>query len=644
MANFFQDNEDLQFYVDQYLDWAPLVDLCENGMTLRDGFRTSDEAVEFYRDVLNMIGEFSGDEIAPRGQELDETPLKLENGEVIGSEAFEHIFSQMKELGLHGLTLPRDVGGMNAPLLVYMLAGEMIARGDVSVMTHFSFHGGMALAMLLFSAMEGTTKFNAKDGTLEKTRFKEFIEEICLGEAWGAMDITEPNAGSDMAAIRTKAEQDEDGNWFITGEKSFITSGHGKYHFVIARSEPLSTDTDDPYAGLAGLSFYLVPTWTDTPEGRVYHAKVDRLEKKIGHNSSATCAMVFDRSPGYLLGKRGEGFRYMLFLMNNARVGVGFESLGICEAATRLSKDYAAQRKSMGKTIDKHEMIAEYLEEMETDTLALRALTVHGAYHSEIAQRAETNLMMGVATSKVDETRLRMINKRHLKEARRVTPLLKYFGSERAVYMSRMAMQILGGVGYTKEYGAEKLLRDALVLPIYEGTSQIQALMATKDILLNILKNPKDLVQKMAQARWRSLSARDPLEKKVAKLQSLSFSAQQNLISRVAANKVKTLPNHRMTDWATKFFKDWDPKRDFSPALLHAERLTQILADVTMSELLLDQAKQWPERRWILESFIERAMARSEYNYNLITTTGDRLLKRLADEGEPHQLADKKVS
>ncbi len=168
--------------------------------------------------------------------------------------------------------------------------------------------------------------------------------------------------------------------------------------------------------------------------------------------------------------------------------------------------------------------------------------------------------------------------------------------------------------------------------------------MATKDILLNILKNPKDLVQSMAQSRWRSLSARDPLEKKVAKLQSFSFSAQQHLISRVAANKVKTLGQHRMTDWANKFFRDWDPKRDFSPALLHAERLTQILADVVMAELLLDQAKRWPERRWILESFIERALVRSEYNYNRITATGERLLKRLADEQEFNQLADKKVS
>ena len=354
---------------------------------------------------------------------------------------------------------------MNAPLLVYMLAGEMFSRADVSVMTHHSFHGGMALAMLLFSVMEGSTEIDLETMTMKKTRFQKEIEEIVSGQAWGSMDITEPDAGSDMGALRTKAEQDEDGNWFVTGEKTFITSGHGKYHFVIARSEE-TKDPDDPFAGLAGLSFFLVPLWEDTPEGRKYYGRVDRLEDKIGHKNSATCAMVFERAPARLIGNRGEGFRYMLFLMNNARVGVGFESLGVCESALRLAKEYAADRRSMGKTIDKHEMIAEYLEDMDTETRALRALSVHGAYHSEMAQRSQIALLAKEYHNDTEKSRYELLYKRHLKEARRVTPLLKYYGSERTVYGTHVHANSRR-YGYTKIF-VEQLLRDSLVLPIYE--------------------------------------------------------------------------------------------------------------------------------------------------------------------------------
>lgn len=640
MANFFADNEDLKFYVEQYIDWEPLVRLVEYDFKMKDGFANNAEALEFYQDMLNMVGELVANEIAPRAQAIEHNPVKMVDGEVVSSPELDAIFDQLKEVGLHGLCIPRELGGMNAPLLAYMLTGEMFARADVSVMTHHSFHGGMALAMLLFSVMEGSTEIDLDTMTMSRTRFQKEIEEIVSGEAWGAMDITEPDAGSDMASLRSKAEQDENGNWFVTGEKTFITSGHGKYHFVIARSEE-TKDPSDPFSGLAGLSFYLVPAWEDTPEGRKIHARVDRLEDKIGHKNSATCAAVFDRAPAQLIGERGEGFRYMLFLMNNARVGVGFESLGVIEAAYRLAKDYAAQRKSMGKTIDKHEMIAEYLEDMDTDTKALRALAVHSAYHCEMAQRSQIALLAKAYRTDEEKSRYDLLFKRHLKEARRVTPLLKYYGSERAVYWSRMCMQIHGGVGYTKEYKAEQLLRDALVLPIYEGTSQIQALMATKDVLLGILKNPKELVQKIAQAKWRSLSARDPLEKKVAKLQAYSLGAQQTLLTRMAAKKFRSLSHHKMGEWMSKFFKEWDAKKDFSPALLHAERLTDLLSDATIAELLLEQAVRFPERRYILERYLEKALPRAEYKSNLIANTGDRLLEKLDDA--PAQLEQKQV-
>src|SRR5262249_1686746 len=153
----------------------------------------------------------------------------------------------------------------------------------------------------------------------------------------------------------------------------------------------------------------------------------------------------------------------------------------------------------------------------------------------------------------------------------------------------------------TKEYGAEKLLRDALVLPVYEGTSQIQSLMAMKDTLVGILKRPQAFVTKAGQARWRAVSARDPLERRVPKLQVLSSSAQQYLLTRTAADKLKSLADAPVTEWAARFTKQWDPKRDFALAMLHAERLTRILADEAIAEVLWKQAKAHPHRRELLE-------------------------------------------
>ena len=225
MANFYTDNEDLQFYVEKAINWDEIARLTEVNYSLPEGFKSADEAKEFYFEVLEMVGNFVADEIAPVAHHMDANPLKLVDGEVEGSKEYDAIFENLAEMGLHGLCLPREFGGMNAPLMVYMLNAELFARADVSLMTHHSFHGGIALALLFYSVMEGSTEFDFDTMTLAKSRFKEVIEEICEGKAWGSMDITEPNAGSDMAALRCKGECDSDGQWTVTGEKCFITSG-----------------------------------------------------------------------------------------------------------------------------------------------------------------------------------------------------------------------------------------------------------------------------------------------------------------------------------------------------------------------------------------------------------------------------------
>ncbi len=640
MANFFKDNDDLQYYFDKGIDWDSLVRITEHEFADAegDGFRTVEEAVAFYRDIIEMFGEFVATEIKPYEKEIDEKGVELVDGEVVFPERLAGIFEKIKELDLHGLPVPRELGGMNAPILLYFLNSELMARADVSVMAHHGFHAGIAMAALVFSAHEGSSDVDPATGKINETRWKEIIAEIASGEAWGCMDITEPDAGSDMAALRTVGEQDEDGNWYVTGEKIFITSGHGKYHFVIARTE--ESDPEDPMSGLNGLSMFLVKTYEDGDDGsRNRTVQISRVEEKLGHHGSATCGLVFDRAPAELVGKRGEGFEYMLTLMNNARVGVGFECLGLSESAYRTAREYAAERASMGKTIDRHEMIADYLETMRTEIQGLRAMAVAACYHEEMSQKLALSLRYGDFDDVTRAATERLL-KFHRRKARRITPLLKYFGAEKAVEHARTTLQIHGGNGYMTKYLPEKLVRDALVMPIYEGTSQIQALMAMKDTLGWIVKNPQAFVRRMAQARWRALSSRDPLERRVAQLQSVSFGAQQHLVLKTAGDKVKALRGKPMADWSNELTKNWDPKRDFAFAMLHAERLIRLLCDVVIAELLLEQARRHPERADVLERHLERAEPRARYLHDQITSTGQRLLAKLSVAEAADQAAE----
>ena len=630
MANFFKDNDDLRYYFDKGIDWDSLVRITEHEFADAEGegFSTTEEAVDFYRDIVEMFGEFVATEIKPYEKEIDEKGVGFVDGEVVFPERLAGIFQKIKDLDLHGLPIPRELGGMNAPMLVYFMNGELMARADVSAMAHHGFHAGIGMAAIVFSALEGSSDIDPTTGRINETRWREAVEEIVAGEAWGCMDITEPDAGSDMAALRAVGEQDADGNWYVTGEKIFITSGHGKYHFVIARTE--ATDPKDPMAGLNGLSMFMVRTYEDDENGnRNRIVQLSRVEEKLGHHGSATCGLVFDKAPAELVGNRGEGFKYMLTLMNNARVGVGFECLGLSESAYRTALDYAAERGSMGKTIDRHEMIAEYLETMKTEIQGVRAMAVTAGFHEEMAQKLAITIRYGDLDEGERASMARLL-KSHQRKARRITPLLKYFAAEKAVEHARTALQIHGGNGYITEYVPEKLLRDALVMPIYEGTSQIQGLMAMKDTLGGIIKNPQAFVRRMAQTRWRALSSRDPLERRVAQLQALSFGAQQHLVLKTAGNKVMGLRAKPIAEWSEELTKNWDPKRDFAFAMLHAERLIQLLGDTMIAELLLQQARKHPERAEVLERHLERAEPKARYLHDQITTTGQRLVDKLS--------------
>lgn len=618
MTSYFADNQDLKYYFERGIEWEPIVTLAENGFRQSDGFATLDEALEAYRSALELVGEFSATRIAPRVQEIAHAPIRLERGEVVFPPALDAIFAEVRELGLAGMCLPRELGGMNLPMLLHYATGEMFARADASVMSHHGFHGGIALAMLFLSTMEGTTQYDRDSGRLVRTRFEAQIREIAAGRAWGSMDMTEPGAGSDLGAITTRAAQDASGAWHVTGEKIFITSGHGKYHFVLARSEP--------QGGLAGLSLFLVPAWEQENGRRVRRVTLERLESKLGHHASATVALGFERAPAELVGVRGEGFRQMLLLMNSGRLSVAFESLGVCEAAYRLARGHAASRVTMGRTLERHELIADRLDEMRSDIEGIRALAVAGAWHHELAHRsrlAEHHLARDAGEAR----RLGATSKLHQRAARQLTPLAKYLGAEKAVEITRHAIQLHGGSGYMREQGVEKLLRDSVLMPIYEGTSQIQALMATKDALGAA---PWTLARRLARARWQEVSARDPLARRVAYIESLSLGAQQHLQRRVTGDRLRRVANRPVAQWLVAFCAGPDPRHDFAPALLHAERLTRLLADAAVASTLQAQAARHPERRDVLARYLDRAEPRARHLHDVITTSGERLLRELA--------------
>jgi len=265
---------------------------------------------------------------------------------------------------------------------------------------------------------------------------------------------------------------------------------------------------------------------------------------------------------------------------------------------------------------------------MATDIVGMRALAMTAGMHEELAQKLSLRQRFDPGPS-LETRRDEHTIAEHRGAARRLTPLLKYLAAEKAVEMARRCVQIHGGNGYIREYGAEKILRDALVLPIYEGTSQIQSLMAMKDTLSAIMDAPQEFVVRVAQTRWRALSARDPLERRVARIQQLSLSAQQHLITRTATNKVRSLQGQPLSEWPSRLTKNWDPKRDFAFAMLHAERLTRLLADEAICEILLEQSRRHPERTEALERYLERAEPRCRHLVDEITTTGQRLLAKL---------------
>ena len=457
MANFFLDNEDIQFLFNT-MDVAEVARIQEDDF--EEGRKGNPEApldaadaIDNYRRILDIVGSVSGELIAPNAEQVDIDGNTLnDNGTVTLHPLVQQNLDRLSQADLMGFTLPRRYGGLNCPNLIYTMATEMISRADCSLMNLFGLQG-IAETINAFASQE------IKDMSLPR---------FCSGEVTGAMVLTEPDAGSDLQAVRLRAYQDENGNWLLNGVKRFITNGCGEILLVLARSEP---DINDG----RGLSLF----YTERSE----KVRVRHLEHKLGIHGSPTCELVFDDTPALLIGERQRGLiTYVMALMNGARVGIAAQSLGVAEAAYRLARTYAHTRCQFGGPIERLPAVAELVTDMKIDVEAGRALLYVTA---SICDQENNNLRVMESGRPMDKEEAK--NRKQLSRSLRrlngmLTPMSKYYCSEMGVRVAHNTIQVLGGSGYMRDYPAERYLRDSRITTIYEGTSQLQVVAAVRGV------------------------------------------------------------------------------------------------------------------------------------------------------------------
>lgn len=585
--NFFTANPDLLFYFERAIPWDKIVPLFEGPEA------DPAEVAASYRDALAVAGEYCGKEIAARASAVDEAGVRREDGRIMLSAPMERNLAGLRELGLTGLSLPRAHGGEGLPFSVHAAMFEIVARACPSTLVEYAFYTSPGAMIVRFGTEE------------QKQRW---VPRLAKGEISGAVAMTEPEAGSDVGNVRTIAAR-QDGVWRLSGRKQFISNGQGDMTIVLARSRPDSH-------GLEGLSLFLLPRWIGEGEQRRENYQVERAEHKVCLNGSPTCALAFDGSDGELLGPEGEGWREILSFMNEARVGVGIQGLGIAQAALEAARDYAALRIQMGKPIREHPLVAEMLLDMEATVAGLRAV----AYEASAAYDMVTGIELrldSLPEGDAERPALESRRKRLAGYLRELTPLVKYFGSEEVVRVARQALQIHGGYGVVKEYDVERFLRESLILSIYEGTSQIQALMAMKDLIRLLLTQPARLwtgVPSPSLAQARLPGVLQPLYRRA--LGDLNASLRYlalDLVRGMGAGGILALARRAKPP----------TEQQSAYLLLHAERVTQMLAYLHIARLLGQQAARWPERQPLAARFLRRAAQLTRANRRIVES-GDR--------------------
>jgi len=569
MPNYFLENPDLLTTFDRVVRWDEIVPLTEG--------RDADVAdtVSTWREVLSVAGEYIGTEVAKRARQVDEIGVIRDNGKVSLSAPLQENIKGLAELGLIGLSFPKEHGGSGLPFTVTAFVIEMLARACASTMIQNGIAYTAPAAMIF------------RDGTDEQK--SHYLPALARGDISGAVAMTEPEAGSDVGNLSTTATL-RDGCWFIDGRKQFISAGNGDFVIVLAR-------TTQGSKGLEGLSLFVADRWTEERE----NYKVERAEHKFTIRGSPTCSLVFEGTRAMPLGEIGQGWRGITRFMNESRIGVGIQGLGIAQAALVAAQDYAARRVQMDKPIREHPMIAEMLLEMETTVAGLRALIVEAA-------ALQDAVMHGADES----TGWRL---------RELTPLVKWYGSEEAVHTCRRALQIFGGYGVVTEYDVERHMRDALITPIYEGTSQIQSLMAVRDLMRSLLRKPQSLLSggpsaTLAGAKFDGDAGRDF----AAARSSLLWTLRGLTGGLARKGGVGLLRGGRQPS-----------DEELQPFMLNAERITETLAHIHVARALGEQAKRVPERAPLFARAARRAKLVAQRNAKEISAGDGGVFERIAD-------------
>ena len=451
MANFFSDNKNLLFHL-QNADMERIVNLKERNFLDAESYveapASYEEAMENYKLVLEIVGEIAADLIAPNAESVDAEGPKVVNNEIHYASGTLQNHNALRDAGLYGMALPRKYNGLNFPYLPYVMAAEIISRADA----------GFANIWGLQDCASTICEFGSEE------QKEQFLPRIHAG-ATCSMDLTEPDAGSDLQSVRLKATFDEEANcWRLNGVKRFITNGDADIKLVLARSEE---GTDDA----RGLSCFLYDRKSNA-------VKIRRIENKLGIKGSPTAEIVFDNAPAQLVGNRRFGLiKYVMSLMNGARLGVGAQSVGLAEAAYQEALSYAKQRKQFGNAIISFPQVYEMLALMRAKIDAIRTLLYETTRFVDHYKALE-NIAKERSLTVEEKTEL----KENQKCADFYTPLLKLISSEYANQIAYDSIQVHGGSGYMKEYACERLYRDARILSIYEGTTQLQVVAAIRGV------------------------------------------------------------------------------------------------------------------------------------------------------------------
>lgn len=471
--NYFTDNSDIMLQFDKIINWKEIVEAYEGGFRDQKKYAetqddrlafapgTTEEALEYYRSIFESLGDISGNTVAPVSKECDHIGLKFEGGKVTFPEGMIKAFETILEAGVVPFSSRKIHGGLGIPMVCQSMYMDILARADAS----------LAITVGTFNLSETIEKFGSGE------MVEEWVPRMTSGEICGAMALTEPDYGSDLSNIQTKAVQKEDGSWRLTGTKRFITHAVGFHNrpsviLTLAR-------TGNPESGARGLSFFLVKS---------EDVQIIGIEKKLGLKCSPTCEVVYEDAPAQLIGHEGYGLvKYSMAMMNTARLTIAAQAMGIASAAYYEANKYASEREQFGVTIDKIPAVRRMLDRMEREIVAMREILY------EAARTVDRYLWKTeyIIEDSNDEKAVRKDPEiRHWEKlANLFTPISKYYISEMANMLAYDGIQIFGGSGYTKDYDAERIYRDARITNIYEGTTQLQIVAAIGGIVSGMARN-----------------------------------------------------------------------------------------------------------------------------------------------------------